>query len=85
MLVHTMGHDVGNPFRGCRGTQSPCRSARCPRTFPTPLPSTVQEQADLNSYIYTNYYTVSHCSRLADDNHSIGLDAQSSAHPYLPI
>src|SRR5712692_358101 len=57
MSGHNRGHDVGNPYRGCRGTQTPsggmvcpCRSARCPRTFPTPSPSTAPEQADLNSY-----------------------------------
>ncbi len=36
MLVHTMGQDVGNPFRGCRGTQSPCRGAGCPRFLSSP-------------------------------------------------
>ncbi len=34
MDVHSKGHEVGTPSRGCRGTQFPGRRARCPRFLP---------------------------------------------------
>jgi len=58
MLGHNRGHEVGNPFRGCRGTQTPSGGRCAPAgargvlaSFPYPrLPPQAAQERYLRSY-----------------------------------
>ena len=51
MLGHNRGHEVGNPFRGCRGRSPPAGARGVLASFPFPrLPPQAAQERYLSSY-----------------------------------